>query len=148
MKTFDITLASGKQVSLRLTSRAISNYVKEHGIEGAAPVVSIMSAVDNMESTIALLSAAMRYPGATVDMALSDGAALIDALADEGHGNTYVRGLIVQLAQDAGLLTADEAAEVAKAMADNSATVAHQLVQLLRGEAEPGEQQESAENPM
>lgn len=132
MKTYDIMLKSGEQISLRLSARALSNFVREHGIEGAPPVLSVLNAVDSLDATIALLTAAMKYPGAVVNMAVPDGASLLDALADEGRGDLYVRGLIVQLAQDAGLLTDADAAELADAMVDNVSALTRQMVRALK----------------
>lgn len=151
MKTYDLHLECGKTVSLRLTSRAISAFIKEHGINGAAPLVSVINAANSMEATIALLTAAMRYPGAVQDMSVPTGAELIDLLADEGRGDVYLKRLVVQLALDAGLLDGDAAAELAQAMADNSGIVVSQMAKLLRqagdgGETSDGEEPE--ENPM
>lgn len=149
LKTYELRLECGKTVHLRLTSRALSNFIEKHGIEGAAPVVSVINAVNSLEATIALLSAAMRYPGAVVDKDISTGAELIDLLADEDKGDIFLKGLVVQLARDAGLLDDAGASELANAMGANSALVVTKIAQLLRldGGGEESQTPEDGENP-
>ena len=146
MKTYEIQLNSGKTVTLRLTSRALSNYIKEHGLPGAAPLVSVMNAVNDMDALIALLSAAMRYPGSVVDKEISTGAELLDALADEDKGDVYIKGLVVQLARDAGLVDDQGAKELADAAGANSAQLVSKIAALLRLDGVEEEAQEE-ENP-
>lgn len=146
MKTYEIQLNSGKTVTLRLTSRALSNYIKEHGLPGAAPLVSVMNAVNDMDALIALLTAAMRYPGSVVDKELATGAELLDALADEDKGDVYIKGLVVQLARDAGLVDDQGAKELADAAGANSAQLVSKIAALLRLDGVDEEAQEE-ENP-
>lgn len=146
MKTYEIQLNSGKTVTLRLTSRALSSYIKEHGLPGAAPLVSVMNAVNDMDALIALLSAAMRYPGAVVDKELATGAELLDALADEDKGDVYIKGLVVQLARDAGLVDDQGAKDLADAAGANSAQLVSKIAALLRLDGVDEEAQEE-ENP-
>lgn len=146
MKTYEIQLNSGKAVTLRLTSRALSNYIKEHGLPGAAPLVSVMNAVNDMDALIALLTAAMRYPGSVVDKELATGAELLDALADEDKGDVYIKGLVVQLARDAGLVNDQGAKELADAAGANSAQLVSKIAALLRLDGVEEEAQEE-ENP-
>lgn len=145
MKTYEIQLNSGKTVTLRLTSRALSAYIKEHGLPGAAPLVSVMNAVNDMDALIALLTAAMRYPGAVVDKELATGAELLDALADEDKGDVYIKGLVVQLARDAGLVDDQGAKELADAAGANSTQLVSKIAALLRLDGVEEEAQE--ENP-
>ena len=146
MKTYEIQLNSGKTVTLRLTSRALSNYIKEHGLPGAAPLVSVMNAVNDMDALIALLTAAMRYPSSVVDKELATGAELLDALADEDKGDVYIKGLVVQLARDAGLVDDQGAKELADAAGANSAQLVSKIAALLRLDGVEEEAQEE-ENP-
>ena len=146
MKTYEIQLNSGKTVTLRLTSRALSSYIKEHGLPGAAPLVSVMNAVNDMDALIALLSAAMRYPGAVVDKEVATGAELLDALADEDKGDVYIKGLVVQLARDAGLVDDKGAKDLADAAGANSAQLVSKIAALLRLDGVEEEAQEE-ENP-
>lgn len=147
MKTFDLNLEGDKIVSLRLTSQALSKYIKEHGIPGAAPVVSVLNAVNDLDALMALLTAAMRYKGAVADKDIPTGGELLDLLADEDRGDLYVRGLVVRLALDAGLLDEAGAHELEEAMAANSALVVSKVAQLLRLDGGDAPAQEEGANP-
>lgn len=145
LKTYDLELADGKVIQLRLTSRGIKAFEEKHGIKGAAPLVNVMNAVNSTEALIALLTTALKFPGAPSQM--QDGADLIDQLADEGKGEIYLRCLVVRLAVDCGLLETERFEEMNRAMQANHDDVVDAIGKLLRNEQEDDSSGETEENP-
>ena len=89
MKTYNLTLEDGTELTLRLTSTAIAAYVKAHGIPGAALLTDIAAAADDIEKQITLLSKALQHPGN--NNKIKDGGRLLDLLADEGKDAAFRR---------------------------------------------------------
>lgn len=129
MKTYNLTLEDGTELTLRLTSASIAAYVKAHGIPGAALLTDIVSAADDIEKQIALLSKALQHPGNNNQ--IKDGGKLLDLLADEGKGATFRRTLIIQLAHDAGICNDEQAAELEKAALEGGAVLVSNLATVL-----------------
>lgn len=145
LKTYDITLEDNTVLRLRLTSRALSNYIKAHGIDGAAPVVSVLNAVNSIDAQIALFTAALKCDSKN---AIQDGAVLIDRLNDEDRGDAYRRGLITYLAAGAGLITLDKLSEVLEATVQDGEELLSKVLSFLRHEPFQSEASASAEeNP-
>lgn len=143
LKTYELALASGKVVQLRLTSRGIKSFEEKHGIKGAAPLVNVMNAVNSTEAMIGLLTTALKFPGAPSQM--QDGADLIDQLADEGKGESFLRCLVVRLAVDSGLLEEERFEAMNAAMQANHDGIVETIGKLLRNEDVDSE--EDGENP-
>ena len=74
-------------------------------MRGAPIVASVMGAIDDVEAKAALLEAAMRWPGHHNDTkAIPTGADLMDHMLYAGYCYDQINGVIVQLAQHAGLV--------------------------------------------
>lgn len=149
--TVKIALTDNNEVQLRLSTKALIGYHKNHGIEGAPIVASVMNAVDDLEAKAALLTAAMRWPGNPNDLkVISGGEDLMDWMIASGYDHDDINRVIVQLAQNAGLVTDDEAQRLDAAAATASSRWVDRLDKLLRGEnpdAAAGDDTEDDGNP-
>ena len=149
--TVKIALSDNTEVQLRLSTKALISYHKNHGIEGAPIVASVMNAVDDLEAKAALLTAAMRWPGNPNDLkVISCGEDLMDWMVSSGYDHDDINRVIVQLAQNAGLVTDDEAQRLDAAAVTASSRWVDRLDKLLRGEnpdAAAGDDTEAEGNP-
>lgn len=149
--TVDITLDDDTIVQLRLSTKALIKYHKEHGIEGAPIVASVMGAIDDVEAKAALLEAAMRWPGHHNDTkAIPTGADLMDHMLYAGYCYDQINGVIVQLAQHAGLVSETEAQRLESAALASGTKWVDRLEKLLLGQDptdSESQQTDGAENP-
>lgn len=141
MKTYNLTLEDGTELTLRLTSTAIAAYVKAHGLPGAALLTDIAAAADDIEKQITLLSKALQHPGN--NNKIKDGGRLLDLLADEGKDAAFRRTLIIQLAHDAGICNDEQAAELEKAALEGGAVLVSNLATVL-ARSNAGDEAEAA----
>lgn len=141
MKTYNLTLEDGTELTLRLTSTAIAAYVKAHGIPGAALLTDIAAAADDIEKQITLFSKALQHPGN--NNKIKDGGRLLDLLADEGKDAAFRRTLIIQLAHDAGICNDAEAAELERSAAAGGAILVSSIAAVLARTNAGGEDAEA-----
>lgn len=145
MRTYDVTLNDGKVYHLRLTALATSTFLKKHGMEGSAPWVGVISAVDSMEKQIDLFNAALHYPKATCQ---PSGADFVDLLTDMDYDEAFRRDLVVEIAHASGLVNDELKAELLEALNQNADMVRKSMIAMLTGkEAEVDSEPEAAENP-
>lgn len=146
-----ITLKDGAEVTLRLTSKALCAYNAKHGVEGAPLIANILNATDDLEARIALLTGALRYPDN--QNTVKEGDSLLDLLADSGWGREDITGLIVELAELAGLISGGEAVDMQMAICKSSSKTLTSLVDFLNGkttevpEQKPPDTAQEGENP-
>lgn len=131
LKTYDISLQDGTVLRMRLTSRALSAYLSKHGITGASPVVSVLSAVNDVEAQIALLTAALKCDPKNK---IQDGAVLIDTVIDEGGAESDIRHMIGCLAAGCGLVKQDALEDVLEALEVDRTETLEKVISLLRRE--------------
>lgn len=102
-----------KAVYLRLSASKLAEYANSIG-SGGNVLFSVLDALDDMSRQAALFDAALNYkdnPNENIN-----GYELIDMLADAQYGPLGVKQLIVQLAEEAGIMTKVDAAKVVTAI--------------------------------
>lgn len=136
-------------VTLRLTARAIRNYAKKHGENGANPLVAVLSAADDLEAKIDLFTAALSYNGN--NNRIKDGADLLDLMADSNMGRKKINRTIVELAVDAGLMDDDQRDKLSEALDNNDDKFIDIVIGVMTGESGPelagAEEPSPEENP-
>lgn len=122
-----------KNLTLRLTSRAIMNYAKKHGSEGSSPVIAVLEAVNNIEARADLLTAALGHPDNHND--IKDGYKLLDLMADSGSWDRHiVNDTILELARQSGLLTDDDYLSLIDPVRENGTKLIATMAKLLTGQ--------------
>lgn len=149
MKSKKIVL-DGKAVYLRLSASKLAEYANSIG-SGGNTLFAVMDALDDLQSQGILFEAALNYKGNPNEV--HDGFELIDMLADAEYGPLGVKQLIVELAQDAGIISNVDAAKVVAAIKTGSDKLYEAAVAVLSGDAAnlPGAQNEpdeAGENPI
>ena len=135
-------------VYLRLSASKLAEYAREIG-SGGNTLFAVMDALDDLEKQAALFTAALTYKGNPNE--IHDGFELIDMLADAKYGPLGVKQLIVQLAEDAGIITTVDATKLAAAIKTGSDKLYDAAVAVLSGDLSglPSKQEaeETEENP-
>lgn len=149
MKAKKIVL-DDKAVYLRLSASKLAEYASSIG-SGGNTLFAVMDALENLQNQGALFEAALNYKGNPNEV--HDGFELIDMLADAEYGPLGVKQLIVELAQDAGIISNVDTAKVVAAIKTGSDKLYEAAVAVLSGDAAslpPGAQkapEEAEENP-
>lgn len=147
MKTYDVTLSRG-EVQLRLTTGKLQQYLNKTGGLNMHPLLGVLDAVNNLEKKVELLRAALTWPGNPNKEMTLDGAELLDMLVDEGLSGEDINGVILQLAQDAGLVAEDQREQLADALAAGSNALFGTICDALAGnEPDREEPAPKTENP-
>ena len=138
-----------KAVYLRLSASKLAEYAGAIG-SGGNTLFAVMDALDDLKNQGALFEAALNYKGNPNE--IRDGFELIDLLADAEYGPVDVKQLIVELAQEAGIISNVDAAKVIAAIRTGNEKLYEAAVAVLSGDmsglptsAPEGEQAE--ENP-
>ena len=136
-------------VYLRLSASKLAEYAKEIASGGNA-LFAVMDALDDLEKQAALFTAALDYKGNP--NTLHDGYELIDMLADAKYGPLGVKQLIVQLAEDAGIIAKVDADKLTAAIKTGNDKLYDAAVAVLSGDLSglpnaKQETEETAENP-
>lgn len=127
-----ITVA-GAEATLRLTSKALLSFNLKHGAAGQSPVVAVLSALDDMEARIDLFTNALSHPGNK--NAVKNGADLLDMMADDAFdwSRDRVNRLILELAEESGLLSSEDFANLLEPVEQNGRKLISTLADLLTG---------------
>lgn len=149
MKARLITLED-KTVHLRLSASKLAEYANSIGSTGNT-LFAVMDALDDLGKQAALFSAALSFKGNPNQ--IHDGYELIDMLADAQYGPLGVKQLIVQLAEEAGIMNKVDAAKVVAAIKTGSDKLYEAAVAVLSGDmsglpAARQETEETEENPI
>lgn len=132
MKTTEITVG-GQTLQLRLTAAKLQTYIKANANSAQSPLLAILDAMDSLGKQADLLTAALTWPEAKNP--IRSGYALLDAMADDDYGGPVaVKRLIVQLAVDAGLVTAEDGDKIAESLAPGQEKLMDTVCRLLRME--------------
>lgn len=140
-----------KEVTLRLTSKALMNFNLKHGAEGNSPVVAVLNAVNDYAARIDLLTAALNHPENR--NTIKDGATLLDEMADSGSWDRNgINTLILDLALQSGLLDAEDHEALIDPVAKSGPKLIKTLSKLLTGERISADEADAggesdAENP-
>lgn len=142
-----------KAVYLRLSASKLAEYANSIG-SGGNTLFAVMDALDDLQKQAALFDAALNYKGNPNENI--DGYELIDMLADAQYGPLGVKELIVQLAEEAGIMTKVDAAKVVAAIRTGNEKLYNAAIAVLSGDmsnlpaasqsAEPAAEADS-ENP-
>lgn len=152
MRAMKIVL-DDKAVYLRLSALNLAQYAKDIGSSGNT-LFAVLDALDDLDKQGALFSAALSYKGNPNE--IHSGFELIDMLADAKYGPLGVKQLIVQLAEEAGVITKVDAAKLVAAIKAGSDKLYEAAVAVLSGDMSslPAASQETeaaaedaAENP-
>lgn len=148
MKATKIIL-DDKAVYLRLSALNLAQYAKDIGSSGNT-LFAVLDALDDLDKQGALFSAALTYKGNPNE--IHSGFELIDMLADAKYGPLGVKQLIVELAEDAGIITKADTAKLVAAIKTGNDKLYDAAVAVLSGDissltvpAQEAENQE--ENP-
>lgn len=118
-------------VYLRLSASKLAEYAKEIG-SGGNTLFAVMDALDDLDKQGALFTAALSYKGNPNE--IHDGFELIDMLADAKYGPLGVKQLIIELAEDAGILTNVDASKLVGAIKAGSDKLYDAAVAVLSGD--------------
>lgn len=138
-----------KAVYLRLSAAKLAEYANAIG-SGGNTLFAVMDALDDLEKQAALFTAALNYKGNPNE--IHDGFELIDMLADAEYGPLGVKQLIVELAEEAGVMNKVDAAKVVAAIKAGSDKLYDAAVAVLSGDmsglpAAEQKAEEPEENP-
>lgn len=138
-----------KAVYLRLSALNLAEYAKNIGSSGNT-LFAVLDALDDLDKQGALFSAALSYKGNPNE--IHSGFELIDMLADAEYGPLGVKQLIVELAEEAGVMDKVDAAKVVAAIKAGSDKLYDAAVAVLSGDmsglpAAEQKAEESEENP-
>ena len=138
-----------KAVYLRLSAVKLAEYAKSINSSGNT-VFAIMDSLDDLEKQAALFEAALTYNGNPNDT--HDGFALIDMLADAQYDPMAVKALILQLAEEAGVISSVDAAKMSAAIKAGNDRLYNIAVAVLTGDASSlsdadGKPEQAEENP-
>ena len=123
----------GTEVTLRLTSKALLSFNLKHGAAGQSPVVAVLSALDDMEARINLFTNALTHPDNK--NTVKNGADLLDMMADDtlDWSRDRVDSLILDLAEDSGLLSNEDHLNLLEPVEQNRKKLVSTLADLLVG---------------
>ena len=149
MKFTTIAL-NGIEIHLRLTASGLAAYAEAIGT-GGNTLFAVMDALDDLQNQGKLFEKALTYKGH--DNSVTDGFQLIDMLADAEYGPVQKKELIIQLAEQAGVIGKADAARVLSAIRSGNDKIYDAAVAILSGDmsnlpdAPQHEGEKTAENP-
>ena len=132
-----------KAIYLRLSASKLAEYAEVIG-SGGNTVFAVMDALDSLKNQAALFEAALSYNGNPNE--LHDGFELIDMLADAGYGPIGIKELIVQLAEESGIITKVDAAKLVAAIKAGNERLYKVAVAVLTGDTSELTEDETAES--
>ena len=143
MRATKLTL-DGKAVYLRLSASKLAEYAQNIG-SSSSTIFAVMDALDDIKKQAALFEAALSYNGNPNEF--HDGFELIDMLADAQYGPLGVKQLIVQLAEESGIMSKVDTAKVVAAIKTGSDKLYNAAVAVLSGDMSDLPAAEKVEKP-
>lgn len=129
-----------KAVYLRLSASKLAEYAQSIGSSGNT-LFAVMDALDDLQNQASLFEAALNYKGNPNE--IHDGYELIDMLADARYGPLGIKELIIQLAEESGVITKVDAAKVIAAIKAGNERLYKVAVAVLTGDASELSNEES-----
>lgn len=120
-------------VSLRLTASKLQQYIKDYSNESQSPLLAVLDAVEPLKNKAALFTAALQYKGNT--NTVKDGYELLDLMTDAGFTPMQVKHLIVDLAEDSGLVDPEDTSTVRDAIDSGNRKFINVVAKVLSGDA-------------
>lgn len=134
-----------RDLTLRLTSKALMQFNLKHGIEGNTPTIAVLGAVSDMAARIDLFTNALTHPESK--NSVKDGGLLLDLMADDpSWSRDEVNQLILELASESGLIHPEEVSTLLQSVKDNCDRTITTLGRMLSGEAVHGGSDSSTES--
>lgn len=150
MNVLNITVGD-TNLSLRLSASKLQEYIKNYSNEAQSPLLAVLDAMDSLKNQAALFTSALQYKGNLNP--IKDGYELLDKMADAGFTPMQRKALIVDLAEQSGLVDSDDAATVRKSIEKGNKKFIDTVAVLLAGdrpamdEAPTEDTQTAEENP-
>lgn len=150
MNVLTITVGD-TNLSMRLTASKLQEYIKNYSNEAQSPLLAVLDAMDSLKNQAALFTAALQHKGNLNH--IKDGYELLDKMADAGFTPMQRKTLIVDLAEQSGLVDTDDAATVRKSIEKGNKKFIDTVAVLLAGDRptmddDPAEDAQPAEeNP-
>lgn len=132
-------------VSLRLTASKLQAYIKDNSNEAQSPLLAVLDAMESLKHKAALFTAALQYKGN--DNKVKDGYELLDMMADTGMSTLDVKNLIVEMAEQSGLVDHEDAASVLDAIDKGNRKFINTITTVLAGDRPEGTPAADAEQP-
>lgn len=142
-----------KVLRLRLTAQKLQAFIKNNADSAQSPMLALLDSMNSLGMQAELLTAALNWvdPKDSFRNEIRNGYQLLDEMADNDFGGPLaVKKLILQMAVDAGLITAEDADPLAEALAQGQEKFVEVMGKALRMErVDAPEQAESSreENP-
>lgn len=131
MNVLNITVGD-TNLSLRLTASKLQEYIKNYSNEAQSPLLGVLDAMDSLKNQAALFTTALQYKGNLNP--IKDGYELLDKMADAGFSPMQRKALIVDLAEQSGLVDTDDAATVRKSIEKGNKKFIGTVAVLLAGD--------------
>lgn len=144
MNVKTITLGEAT-VSLRLTASKLQAYIKDYSNEAQSPLLAVLDAMESLKNKAALFTAALQHKGNS--NSVKDGYELLDLMADSGYSTLDVKNLIVELAEQSGLVDHDDASTVLDAIENGNRKFIDTIAKVLAGEKPEDAPADEAEPP-
>lgn len=150
MNVYSITVGD-TAVSLRLTASKLQEYIKNYSNEAQSPLLAVLDAMDSLKNQAALFTSALQYKGNL--NTVKDGYELLDKMADAGITPVQRKILIIDLAEQSGLVDAEDATTVRTSIEKGNRKFIDTVAVLLAGdrpavdEAPTEDAQPAEENP-
>lgn len=135
--------------TLRLTASSLASFAESTGSAGNT-VFAVLDALDDLQKQGQLFAAALSHKNNTNPT--QDGFEFIDLLSDEGYDPIDKKQLIVELAEQSGIIGKTDAARILAGIRAGHAKLYDTAVAILSGDmgnlvAETQESEAPAENP-
>lgn len=131
MNVLNITVGD-TNLSLRLSASKLQEYIKNYSNEAQSPLLAVLDAMDSLKNQAALFTSALQYKGNLNP--IKDGYELLDKMADAGFTPMQRKALIVDLAEQSGLVDTDDAATVRKSIEKGNKKFIDTVAVLLAGD--------------
>lgn len=131
MNVLNITVGD-TNLSLRLSASKLQEYIKNYSNEAQSPLLAVLDAIDSLKNQAALFTTALQYKGNLNP--IKDGYELLDKMADAGFTPMQRKALIVDLAEQSGLVDTDDADTVRKSIEKGNKKFIDTVAVLLAGD--------------
>lgn len=140
-----------KTLRLRLTAQKLQAFIKNNADGAENPMLALLDAMNSLSMQAELLTAALTWSDPRDDFRneIRNGYQLLDEMADADYGGPVaVKKLILQMAVDSGLITAEDAGKLREALSAGQARFVDVMERALRMDRLDGQPEAAApENP-
>lgn len=136
MRVVEITVG-GQTQELRLTTGKLLEYIRTKDKDAPTPLLAVLDSMDDLDKQAALMSAALTWPSTSEhrnENTLKSGVQLLDAIAEDGHGQAYVKEIIIRLSVASGLAAEEDGELMLSSLAAGNTRTVNIICNVLRGE--------------